>query len=151
MDGNCPGIGCCRTPIPQGATRLYIELTSFYNHTSVLDFNPCSFAFLIADDDQFKFNISDLSARSQYNSYPGYDKQVPLVLDWAIGNETCERAKENRTAYACKGLSACYNSTNGPGYRCNCSEGYEGNPYLEGGCKGTVTSFLYRLLKLEPY
>ncbi|RWR78978.1 putative wall-associated receptor kinase-like protein 16 [Cinnamomum micranthum f. kanehirae] len=138
IDGNCTGIGCCQTSIPQGATRFVIELTSLYNHNSILDFNPCSFAFLMADDDQFKFNFNDLSAGSQYGSKLGEGKKVPLVLDWAIGNETCAQAKENPTSYACKSSnSICYEPTNGPGYRCNCSKGYEGNPYLElqGGCK----------------
>ncbi|RWR78973.1 putative wall-associated receptor kinase-like protein 16 [Cinnamomum micranthum f. kanehirae] len=134
-DGICSGIGCCQTPIPAGAKSIDIDVSSSTNHTSVLDFNPCSYAFLIADD-QFKFNISDLSNGSQYSSYQGNDKEVPLVLDWAIGNETCQQAKENLTAYACKSSnSICYESTNGPGYLCNCTEGYEGNPYLVGGCK----------------
>ncbi|XXG39866.1 hypothetical protein AAC387_Pa01g0722 [Persea americana] len=145
IDGLCTGIGCCQTSIPPGAWSFDIEVSSPNNQTSVRDFNPCSYAFLIADD-QFKFNISDLSAGSQYGSYLGKGKQVPLLLDWAIWNETCEQAKENHTSYACKGLSTCYNSTNAPGYRCNCSEGYEGNPYLEGGCKGTISSLLFVLI-----
>ncbi|XXG39881.1 hypothetical protein AAC387_Pa01g0733 [Persea americana] len=136
IDGLCTGIGCCQTSIPPGAWSFDIEVTSASNHTGLLDFNPCSYAFLIAAD-QFKFNISDLSAGSQYGRNLGTAREVPLVLDWAIGNETCQLAKENFTAYACKSLkSTCYSiSTNSPGYRCNCSEGYEGNPYLEGGCK----------------
>ncbi|RWR78975.1 putative wall-associated receptor kinase-like protein 16 [Cinnamomum micranthum f. kanehirae] len=136
IDGICSGIGCCQTPIPEGAKGFAIQVKSPGNHSSVLGFNPCDYAFLIADDHHFKFKTSDLSNGSQYRSYPGKYKKVPLVLDWAIGNESCEPAKRNRIAYACKNLnSRCYDFTNGPGYRCNCTEGYEGNPYLQGGCK----------------
>ncbi|RWR78997.1 wall-associated receptor kinase 2 [Cinnamomum micranthum f. kanehirae] len=122
IDGNCSGIGCCRTSIPKGATSFYIQLESFYNHTSILDFNPCSFAFLIADDDQFKFNISDLSAGSQYGRKLGEKvKKCLWCLIGPLGNETCAQAKENPTSYACKSSNgSCYEPTNGPGYRCNC-------------------------------
>ncbi|XXG39885.1 hypothetical protein AAC387_Pa01g0735 [Persea americana] len=131
IDGNCSGVGCCQTPIPEGAKKVSIYVRG--NFSGWLLSNSCSYAFLIADD-HFKFTKSDLGNGSQYSAI---DKQVPLVLDWAIWNETCEQAKENPTSYACKSLnSTCYNiSTNGTGYRCKCSEGYEGNPYLERGCK----------------
>ncbi|XXG39876.1 hypothetical protein AAC387_Pa01g0730 [Persea americana] len=133
VNGTCSGIGCCQTSIPVGAKRFDIWVGSSYNHSRVLGFNPCSYAFLIADDG-FKFNKKDLAINGTYGD--GKGKLVPVVFDWAIGNETCESAQRNSSAYGCKSdKSTCYNSTNGPGYRCNCSQGYEGNPYLEGGCK----------------
>uniref|UniRef100_A0A804KLJ3 EGF-like domain-containing protein n=1 Tax=Musa acuminata subsp. malaccensis TaxID=214687 RepID=A0A804KLJ3_MUSAM len=64
------------------------------------------------------------------------NRRAPLVVDWAIGNETCEAAIQNRTSYACiSANSACLNSTNGPGYLCKCSSGYQGNPYVHDGCQ----------------
>ncbi|XP_078167787.1 wall-associated receptor kinase 3-like [Carex rostrata] len=65
-----------------------------------------------------------------------YNQSMPVVFDWAIGNETCEIAKGNRSSYACiSDNSVCIDSSNGPGYFCNCSTGYDGNPYLKGGCQ----------------
>ncbi|XP_078166904.1 wall-associated receptor kinase 3-like isoform X2 [Carex rostrata] len=65
-----------------------------------------------------------------------YNQSMPVVFDWAIGNETCEIAKGNRSSYACiSDNSVCIDSSNGPGYFCNCSTGYIGNPYLAGGCR----------------
>ncbi|GJN02338.1 hypothetical protein PR202_ga19677 [Eleusine coracana subsp. coracana] len=62
-----------------------------------------------------------------------------MILDWAVrkGAMSCPVATRNESGtYACLSHNSdCVNSTNGPGYICNCSKGYEGNPYLPGGCK----------------
>ncbi|XP_042489414.1 wall-associated receptor kinase 2-like isoform X1 [Macadamia integrifolia] len=136
-DGSCSGLGCCQGPIPLGLKSFLVTLDSFNNHTRVCQYNPCSFAFL-AEQDWFIFNSSsDLSSSTLNRTY------IPVVLDWAIGDPTsehptCEQARNDTKSYACGPNSYCSDSINGPGYgyRCNCSDGFEGNPYLlQVGCQ----------------
>ncbi|XP_058110504.1 putative wall-associated receptor kinase-like 16 [Magnolia sinica] len=128
LDGDCSGIGCCQTSIPKAFKRYEVDFNSDNKHQNVLSFNPCSFAFLV-DQNAFSFKASDLN---RFNR----NQTMPVVLDWGIGNESCEIARKDATTFACVSEhSTCYNSTNGEGYRCNCSEGYQGNPYLSGGCQ----------------
>ncbi|KAG1363286.1 wall-associated receptor kinase 2-like [Cocos nucifera] len=136
--GTCAGIGCCQTPIPKGLMGFTVGMGSFYNHTNCWEFNPCSYGFL-ADEGWFNFSASsflDLSNRTY----------VPVTLDWAIGNQTCEEASTNGTAFACKANSRCLNSTNGSGYLCNCLDGFEGNPYIEGGCQGGALGLVFLIV-----
>ncbi|XP_040996207.1 wall-associated receptor kinase 3-like [Juglans microcarpa x Juglans regia] len=128
VNDSCSGVGCCQTPIPNRIKDFTVNVDSVNNYFNVSKFSPCGFAFVV---EKKAYNFSTLDLQNMQNK-----KVVPLVLDWAVGNQTCEDAKKNITGYACKAAnSECYNSTNGPGYRCNCSSGYYGNPYLSGGCK----------------
>jgi len=128
-NGSCSGIGCCQTSTPEGGRDLNAEVRSFDNHSAVFRFNPCGFAFVV-EEEAYNFSSLDLTNLRDI-------VRVLVVLDWAVENETCEDAQKNMTGYACKAESSyCYNSTNGPGYRCNCSTGFQGNPYLPRGCTG---------------
>ncbi|RDX70178.1 Wall-associated receptor kinase 2, partial [Mucuna pruriens] len=126
-NGSCSGIGCCETPIPKGLYTVGFSSSSAENnHTSVHDFNPCGYAFLV-EQGAYSFSSTDLENLTQTT--------FPVVLDWAVGNLTCEEAQRNLSSYACVAKNSyCYNSTNAPGYRCNCSHGFQGNPYLLHGC-----------------
>nr|POE73337.1 wall-associated receptor kinase 2 [Quercus suber] len=64
---------------------------------------------------------------------------MPMVLDWAIGNETCNDV-EKKSNYICGDNSSCQNSEDSSGYRCKCKDGYDGNPYLPNGCQGGAIS-----------
>nr|CAD1828700.1 unnamed protein product [Ananas comosus var. bracteatus] len=127
-NGTCSGIGCCQTSIPKGMHRVYTVLRSLRNHTTTWNVSPCSYAFVV-DQEQFVFNLTDL-----YGFYSKNDGKVPTVMDWAIGNATCQQVNGTEK-FSCGANSYCVDNDNGPGYRCNCNSGYQGNPYLADGCQ----------------
>ncbi|KAJ4812156.1 Wall-associated kinase family protein [Rhynchospora pubera] len=132
VNGSCSGIGCCQTAIPLGMNYYTVRFDGNFNSSDVSSFSPCSYAVLI-DTDSFNFTTTYITTTNFWYDNNG---QVPAVVDWSIGNENCKVAQQNKTSYACvSSNSKCIDSTNGPGYFCNCNEGYEGNPYLLGGCK----------------
>ncbi|PIN18062.1 Serine/threonine protein kinase [Handroanthus impetiginosus] len=130
IDGSCTGIGCCQTPIPKGLKTFNSSLGSLKNHTEAYSFNPCGYAF-IGDEERFEFHTSDFGDMGFRHRTM---ENVPIVLDWAIGDLSCDQLKKNGD-FSCGENSDCVDSDMSlGGYRCNCSEGYEGNPYLSPGC-----------------
>ena len=129
QNGSCSGNGCCQTSIPDGLSAINLTMGSFYNYSNISEFNPCGYAFVV-EESQFNFSSNDLRDLKII-------EKLPMVFDWAFGKETCQVDVNNQTNYACKGNSTCNKRKTGWGYLCNCSEGYQGNPYLEPGCQGT--------------
>jgi hypothetical protein len=132
IDGSCSGVGCCELEFPDGLKDIDVVVTSFHNYTNISDFNSCGYAFVV-EKGEFNFSSSYLKA-----GLPSM--QVPLVLDWVAGNETCEEAHK-KPSFACQDKnSECLDDlqTSWQGYRCKCKQGYQGNPYLDGGCKGII-------------
>ncbi|KAJ7959215.1 Wall-associated receptor kinase [Quillaja saponaria] len=129
VNGTCFGIGCCQTSFPTGVRGYNISLKSYRNHTAVWNFNPCSYGFVV-EDGYFNFSSLDLKDLRNKNDFP-------VVINWAIGNETCQKARRNATSYACMDNSFCVDSENAYGYLCKCKGGFSGNPYLSGsnGCR----------------
>ena len=138
----CTGMGCCQTSIPSNLRHYHISFLTVdgMNYTAVKNFSPCSYAF-VAEADWFKFNTSYAKSTEFGELYYGNgDRGVHMVLDWVVDNKTCGQAKKTKS-YACLAMnSVCIDVQNGLGYRCNCSQGYEGNPYLKEGCQGQQAS-----------
>ncbi|KAL1223190.1 Wall-associated receptor kinase 2 [Cardamine amara subsp. amara] len=124
-NGSCSGEGCCQTPIPRGSSYVQVSPSSFDNHTTVHQFNPCTYAFLVEND---KFDFRPLEDLKDLQNM----KMFPVVLDWSIGNQTC---KQVGNTSICGANSECFDSTRGIGYNCQCLKGFEGNPYLRDGCQ----------------
>ncbi|PUZ76626.1 hypothetical protein GQ55_1G305900 [Panicum hallii var. hallii] len=133
-DGSCAGVGCCQTAIPGGLNGYQVSFEEKFNTSGIAGFSRCSYAVLV-EAAAFDFRARYVTTDAFVAENGG---QVPLVLDWAIGNKTCEQARRNASAYACVSAnSECVDSKygKGRGYLCNCSAGYDGNPYLLNGCQ----------------
>ena len=67
-----------------------------------------------------------------------------VIIRWAVTNSSCEQAMHRSSNYACRSVNSdCQNVTYGKifmGYRCKCSSGYSGNPYIQDGCTGIYLS-----------
>ncbi|XAR62875.1 Non-specific serine/threonine protein kinase [Bertholletia excelsa] len=129
INGSCSGIGCCQTAIPKGFRDFSITVGSYFSHRGIWDFSKCSYAFVV-EEKSYKFSSLDLDKMQNV-------KKFPVVLDWAVGNTTCDQAQQNRESYLCKENTVCRDFDGGHalGYQCDCSTGYQGNPYIQNGCQ----------------
>ncbi|WVZ50635.1 hypothetical protein U9M48_001873 [Paspalum notatum var. saurae] len=122
------GAGCCEADVPtdMGYCRPYFNPD--YNSTG------CSYS-VVMETKAFSYSTAYRQRPTAF--WDAYNGRVPVVFDWVIRPYTCEDAKTNfSSSYACVSQkSECVNTTNRrKGYRCKCMDGYQGNPYVNGGC-----------------
>ncbi|KAM5579963.1 hypothetical protein ABKV19_009618 [Rosa sericea] len=115
VNNTCGGINCCQTSLRSaiGADFNISFGPLILNESSE---RAGKYAFLV-DPDWFTSNSTNTSAIAEMDD-------VPIVLNWrilgGIDNSTEDNVNRN-----CE-------SEDGP---CSCLEGYQGNPYLRGGCQ----------------
>ncbi|KAK9939333.1 hypothetical protein M0R45_016031 [Rubus argutus] len=136
---SCNGFGCGQNAIPSGLQNMSVELYTLdsvirnYNHWNIEPDYLCSYGFIVQDGN---FTFSGNTSFEELNTTR---RQLPVVVNWAIGEETCDAAKKNRQTYTCREHSECVdrtiNGTSSGGYTCRCMTGFNGNPYLSDGCQ----------------
>nr|XP_043637461.1 wall-associated receptor kinase-like 8 [Erigeron canadensis] len=137
----CSGNGCCRSSIPRDisyyTTRLgKLMMNSPDDEKNNNSSERCTYAF-VGEEDRLllKYNNGAAGLLDSNSFVKRIEDNVPVVLDWAIGNLSCAEARAT-PGYACRSNSICVDSVRkSGGYRCQCNEGYEGNPYLHPGCQ----------------
>ncbi|KAF7059444.1 hypothetical protein CFC21_066351 [Triticum aestivum] len=128
----CSGAGCCQANVPKDIQYYNGYFNEKYNTTKIWRDSRCSY-ITVMEKAAFNFKTSYVKSTVFYDTYKGY---VPIVLNWKIALQTCKEVR-NESSYACvSSHSVCVDSTtHNPGYRCNCSDGYQGNPYIANGCR----------------
>lgn len=108
---------------------------------------PCSYAFIQertnTNETVFSYPLYYLnnSTALLHDDWASASRPPIVRLDWTLGAENCSRAKNSNATYACLDeRSVCVDygdpfESDFTGYKCSCAQGYEGNPYLRGGCK----------------
>ncbi|RWV80629.1 hypothetical protein GW17_00058062 [Ensete ventricosum] len=141
----CSGIGCCQATFLSPVRSFGINLTRHDRHSGRASSVK---AFVSNDQAVYRFRKEDLSTE---DTVTGSTMEV-AVLQWAIIEQSsCEDAAKNTTTYACLSAnSVCSNTkTKGLGYYCECSSGYQGNPYIPGGCLGNISCYPTNPLSLS--
>ncbi|XP_047939147.1 wall-associated receptor kinase 2-like [Salvia hispanica] len=132
-----PGNGCCRAPIPRGTSYLEANLSDFTGRWPRTNFS-CSYTFLGTKEDYYRATYPIFNNSTQIQSDDPNINYRPTIfsLDWRIGELNCKEAQKNPTDYVCQNNTVCIDFDDTVrGYLCNCSKGYQGQPYLSPGCK----------------
>ncbi|XP_060171914.1 wall-associated receptor kinase-like 10 [Lycium barbarum] len=124
--------GCCQSAFSKIPGRLNVSIQTMNTEKTSWASNNCSYV-LILEKGFSESNFTQLFGKCKEDDY--YEARV--AFDWVIGNVSCDKAMRRPKYYACRNNSRCVDDTTRPGegYRCNCSAGYQGNPYLPHGCQ----------------
>ncbi|XP_078150721.1 wall-associated receptor kinase 3-like [Carex rostrata] len=143
--GSCSGIGCCQTAIPTETSYIDVWFDERSNNSEVHNFSRCSYATVV-EEAAFIFQTTyitneELSAlvlpkTNGVRQLVRYQSQsLPVLVNWVIEGTTCDIAQTKTSSFACRSNHSICLTLTDHGYLCNCSDGYEGNPYLHGVCQ----------------
>ncbi|XP_059446773.1 wall-associated receptor kinase-like 10 [Corylus avellana] len=123
---------CCQTTIPSYLDAFETSIDPTSNNTQ-----GCNSAFLVEE--------GWFQKRGSINTSSNIMSYVPVVLEWGIFDTsfnslpTTKDASFAKITYNCTESSVSGRNTT---FTCSCNNGFEGNPYLLGGCQDTNRAYL---------
>ncbi|XP_066399042.1 wall-associated receptor kinase-like 6 [Miscanthus floridulus] len=124
--------------------QFYLNCTNETTSTLLLG-NSFVVTEIDVENGLIKFMLPDIdegSIVSVSRDDPGVfvDSGESVSLKWVVANLTCKDAQANTSGYACVSTNSnCIpiNTKNNGyvGYQCKCSNGFDGNPYVNNGCQ----------------
>jgi hypothetical protein len=132
---SCNGTNCCQTNIASDFNAFETTIDPIINISDPAVTKQCNSAFLV-EEEWFSWESGSLINMSSIMSH------VPVVLEWGIPEtsfNTLPIANKTAEQYGCSNnrhVSASNKYQNS--FACYCNGGFEGNPYLVGGCGGKV-------------
>ncbi|XP_014661104.2 wall-associated receptor kinase 2 [Setaria italica] len=139
--GDCSAgtAGCCRSPVTMPAPPRQVQAMRLNSRSDTVEEKQLPVNVFVAEEG-WVGQLRNKSLRTDEVS------EVPFVLKWSVTrglppgpelDDGGECADEVRRILCKSRHSSCWNAMPGPGYTCQCEDGYDGNPYLAGagGCQ----------------
>ncbi|XP_062164926.1 wall-associated receptor kinase-like 10 [Alnus glutinosa] len=133
---SCNGTNCCQTTIASDVNVFETTIDPIKKISDPAVSKECNSAFLV-EEKWFRESGSLINMSSIMS-------HVPVVLEWMILETSfntlpiANKTAENTEEYFCFNYSYISASKHQPSFTCYCRRGFEGNPYLLGGCGGKI-------------